>query len=355
MFCFVIIRLTILFSPTMQKDDVFSLHLFFVDNIDGTDSPDHPYCDPISNELFVDPIIIPSGQTYDKSTLDNILKWKDPDTLEPICKNNCYPNLRLRQAIENELVKHVEMYFQNATLKKIIDIIPFLWDARHECVTLGQTHLIHFLRHFDYKRSQTDVSRLYKTLVASNILSTSSTMKEAFYQLFEHDQIVQTAIQHIDLIQNTELHTYDYIHLKIPIVKKLYANEQFLKWVKEDTSLDIVTEWVARIMESLTSVQDVHCLTVLVDTRQEMLLSSGGVQREQDRVKVVKYAGLFDTSVTAGIQVQVTIGLEGTITLLESDICTVQWEKQEFITVDNNKVILGPFIAPIHRCYIEQM
>ncbi|ODV68630.1 U-box-domain-containing protein [Hyphopichia burtonii NRRL Y-1933] len=65
------------------------------------DHPDH-LCDPISFTLFMDPVITPSGQSYEKSWLWNHLEKSqtDPFTRERLTKKQCYPNLCLKSCVE---------------------------------------------------------------------------------------------------------------------------------------------------------------------------------------------------------------------------------------------------------------
>lgn len=58
--------------------------------------------DPISFELFTEPVVAPSGITYEKSHLVAHLQQKgkfDPLTREPLRESQLYPNLAVRDAV----------------------------------------------------------------------------------------------------------------------------------------------------------------------------------------------------------------------------------------------------------------
>lgn len=67
--------------------------------------PDH-LCDPISLNLFHDPVISPSGHSYERSWLFQHLEIKenDPLTRQKITKAQCYPNLYLKKCVDEYLV-----------------------------------------------------------------------------------------------------------------------------------------------------------------------------------------------------------------------------------------------------------
>ena len=62
--------------------------------------PDHLIC-PITLDLIQDPVIAPSGYTYERA---DIMDWiamhnRDPMTRDPLTADQLYPNRALRQAI----------------------------------------------------------------------------------------------------------------------------------------------------------------------------------------------------------------------------------------------------------------
>ncbi|CAK9441234.1 uncharacterized protein LODBEIA_P51030 [Lodderomyces beijingensis] len=66
------------------------------------DAPDH-LLDPISFELFTDPVLTPSGITYEKETLLNHLNKKgryDPISKQELRKDQIYPNLLVKESVE---------------------------------------------------------------------------------------------------------------------------------------------------------------------------------------------------------------------------------------------------------------
>ena len=77
------------------------------------DAPDH-LLDPISYEVFTDPVITPSGITYEKETILNHMKKKgkyDPISKQELSKDQLYPNLVIKDS--------VEAYKNDSVMKKL--------------------------------------------------------------------------------------------------------------------------------------------------------------------------------------------------------------------------------------------
>lgn len=68
--------------------------------------PDHFLC-PITFQLMHDPVVSPSGFTYEKSVLCDALERNptDPLTRKKITIEECYPNTNLKQAIDDYLAQ----------------------------------------------------------------------------------------------------------------------------------------------------------------------------------------------------------------------------------------------------------
>lgn len=62
-------------------------------------------CDPISFHLFLEPIVTPSGHSYEKSWLLQHLEKHDCDPLtrQKVQRDQCYPNYALKQCVDNYL------------------------------------------------------------------------------------------------------------------------------------------------------------------------------------------------------------------------------------------------------------
>ena len=62
-------------------------------------------CDPISFHLFLEPMVTPSGHSYEKSWLLQHLEKHDYDPLtrQKIQRDQCYPNYALKQCVDNYL------------------------------------------------------------------------------------------------------------------------------------------------------------------------------------------------------------------------------------------------------------
>ncbi|GFR45744.1 hypothetical protein Agub_g7160, partial [Astrephomene gubernaculifera] len=64
---------------------------------------------PLTMEIFRDPVVTPSGRSYERSALLEHLKKVgrfDPITRQPLCEEQCAPNVSLRAAIEGYLEEH---------------------------------------------------------------------------------------------------------------------------------------------------------------------------------------------------------------------------------------------------------
>ena len=59
------------------------------------------YCCPISGEIMEDPVITPSGITYDKKSIEQWLQKKaiDPLSKKPLKKEELIPNRALKESI----------------------------------------------------------------------------------------------------------------------------------------------------------------------------------------------------------------------------------------------------------------
>lgn len=67
----------------------------------GSDPPEY-LCDPISFNLFHDPVVTPSGKTYEKSWLFHHLDkyGTDPLTRTKLSPSQCYPNYFLKECVD---------------------------------------------------------------------------------------------------------------------------------------------------------------------------------------------------------------------------------------------------------------
>lgn len=68
----------------------------------SADPPDY-LCDPISFNVFEDPVLTPSGRSYERAWLFDYLDKdpRDPLTREKLTKEQCYPNLSLKKCVED--------------------------------------------------------------------------------------------------------------------------------------------------------------------------------------------------------------------------------------------------------------
>ncbi|KAI8908549.1 E3 ubiquitin-protein ligase CHIP-like protein, partial [Gorgonomyces haynaldii] len=87
-------------KSTLDSEQMIEIdHLFKTDEIDYV--PDY-FCDPISFEIMMDPVIVKSGKSYDRHTITQHIRKLgpfDPLTREPLYEQDLVPNLCLRDAI----------------------------------------------------------------------------------------------------------------------------------------------------------------------------------------------------------------------------------------------------------------
>lgn len=85
--------------------------------------PDNLCC-KITMEIMEDPYITPAGITYEKEVLYNHFEKNgqtDPVTREPIEEKNCYPNLAIKQTIEQFIEQNpwAYDYYSGETIEDI--------------------------------------------------------------------------------------------------------------------------------------------------------------------------------------------------------------------------------------------
>ena len=76
--------------------------------IANKDDPVELYCCPISGEIMEDPVITPSGITYDRKSIERWLQNKsvDPISKRPLRPNQLIPNRALKDSIAEYKKKH---------------------------------------------------------------------------------------------------------------------------------------------------------------------------------------------------------------------------------------------------------
>lgn len=76
-----------------------------------SEPPDH-LCDPISFNLFMDPVVTPSGQSFERSWLyDHLEKTNtDPLTRDRLSSDQCYTNLGLKKCVDEYLESHGNLH-----------------------------------------------------------------------------------------------------------------------------------------------------------------------------------------------------------------------------------------------------
>ena len=72
------------------------------------DDPKELYCCPISGEIMEDPVITPSGITYDRKSIERWLlnKGVDPISKRPLRRDQLIPNRALKDSILEYKKKH---------------------------------------------------------------------------------------------------------------------------------------------------------------------------------------------------------------------------------------------------------
>uniref|UniRef100_A0A7S0UYH0 U-box domain-containing protein n=1 Tax=Polytomella parva TaxID=51329 RepID=A0A7S0UYH0_9CHLO len=77
----------------------------------ATDLAPDCLCCPISQELMSEPVVLPSGKTFDRRS---VIKWltshgRDPTSGAPLAEDELFPNLALREVIEKWMAQdHVD-------------------------------------------------------------------------------------------------------------------------------------------------------------------------------------------------------------------------------------------------------
>ena len=88
-----------------------SVSLLSMNEVDGDaidDAPDY-LLDPISFEILTDPVVTPSGITYEKEEILNHINNKgkyDPISKQPLSKDQLYPNLIIKDTVEAYKIEH---------------------------------------------------------------------------------------------------------------------------------------------------------------------------------------------------------------------------------------------------------
>ncbi|KAI5970527.1 hypothetical protein CANMA_000436 [Candida margitis] len=79
-----------------------------VDNNVIEEAPDY-LLDPISFEMLTDPVVTPSGITYEREEIVNHINTKgkyDPISKQPLSKDQLYPNLIIKDTVEAYKIEH---------------------------------------------------------------------------------------------------------------------------------------------------------------------------------------------------------------------------------------------------------
>ncbi|ODV77795.1 U-box-domain-containing protein [Suhomyces tanzawaensis NRRL Y-17324] len=86
---------------------VFSSSYNYAKDTKRIDPPDN-LCDPISFNLFHEPVVTPSGHTYEKAWLWHHLSLHDYDPLtrQKLSIDQCYPNLSLKVCVDEFVKEH---------------------------------------------------------------------------------------------------------------------------------------------------------------------------------------------------------------------------------------------------------
>ncbi|KAI5965551.1 uncharacterized protein KGF55_000913 [Candida pseudojiufengensis] len=95
-------------SPISSNQSLSSLSMIQVNDEVITEAPDY-LLDPISFEVLTDPVVTPSGITYEKQNLLLHMKKRgkfDPISKQPLSKDQLYPNLVIKDSVEAYKVEH---------------------------------------------------------------------------------------------------------------------------------------------------------------------------------------------------------------------------------------------------------
>ncbi|KAJ5076189.1 e3 ubiquitin-protein ligase chip [Anaeramoeba ignava] len=98
--------------------------------------------DPTTNHIFLEPITLQTGETFDRSTLQKT-QWINPETNELIDQSTTFLNLKIQQQVTQFLINEANQFFKNLIKKNVneqIDsIISFVSFLPHETnITIKQ-------------------------------------------------------------------------------------------------------------------------------------------------------------------------------------------------------------------------
>lgn len=70
--------------------------------VEEEEEPPEPFLDPLTMELMSDPVMAPSGRTYERATIvqEIALRGREPFTQEPLAEADLRPNRALKELIE---------------------------------------------------------------------------------------------------------------------------------------------------------------------------------------------------------------------------------------------------------------
>lgn len=89
-----------------------------------TELPDYFVC-PLSHQLFLDPVLLPSGQSYERSALNAYFQTNgcvDPASSDPIDPKLLFPNTTLKKAVSDYL-DHNPWAFEYASGQTLSDLV----------------------------------------------------------------------------------------------------------------------------------------------------------------------------------------------------------------------------------------
>jgi STIP1 family protein 1 len=80
---------------------VVPLHVWLLLGFVRARAPAHLLC-PITLQVMTDPVITPSGETYERQAIEQWLETHgtDPQTRRPLTKEQLIPNRRLKETVE---------------------------------------------------------------------------------------------------------------------------------------------------------------------------------------------------------------------------------------------------------------
>ena len=146
-----------------------------------TDNAPEEFLDPVTMVLMRDPVVLPSGETYERNT---VVKsgYRDPQTREQLTSQNLTSNRALRRQIDKYLKTSVESRIEKVQAagsdgwESFQELLCALVDDCSDPALFAQTQLLSFLRDDAFTSALLKRSSQQQQQVISAMLDIRSTL-----------------------------------------------------------------------------------------------------------------------------------------------------------------------------------